>query len=55
VWKAAGIDALRTPDGRVLNAVVPATAFRSGRYLVTVRAGAQREIIESYPLSIVVQ
>jgi hypothetical protein len=55
IWMVAGIDALRTPDGKVLNAVVPASALRSGRYLVTVRAGRQREIIESYPLSIVLQ
>ena len=55
VWQATGVEALRTPDGKVLNTTVPAAAMRTGRYLVTVRVGSQKEIVGSYPLSIVLQ
>jgi hypothetical protein len=55
VWRATDVDALRTADGKVLNTVVPAAALPASRCLVTVRAGPQREIVASYPLTIVLE
>jgi hypothetical protein len=55
VWRGTNISAQRMTEGKVLAATIPASTFRTGRYLVNATAGPRAEIVGSYPVKVVVQ
>jgi hypothetical protein len=57
VWRASDVTATSSADTRALVVSIPASTFRSRRYLVTVSGARLRngEIIGTYPLQMVVQ
>lgn len=57
VWETAGLTASRANDVRSIAVSIPASTFRSGRYLVAVssRTRGEPETVATYPLTIVLQ